>query len=562
MPNRSCRGWDSPLMNAALPARSQLSAIAELRWRMFMNGLRTKRAKLELASRVVVTSVFVVGGLGAFGGAALTSGLLASHDKFEYLAILMWLVFFFWQLFPLAATAFTNNPDSSDLLRFPLTYRAYFLIRLAYGYCDPASGLGSVGLLGLLVGVTVARPLLFPWTLLVVLTFALFNLVLMQTVFAWLERWLAQRRTREILGVLFILLMLSLQLIGPTIQHFEKGPQPELERAFEIAGQIQAFLPPGLAAGAIAQAAHASFTAALASMLALAMVALAIGCLLHVRLRAQFRGENLSEAGARPTTRQTQPLQVGWSIPGTPSAVAAVFEKEIRYLARSGPVLLSLIMPIFMLVVFRFGPLNPAKLAHTASRTPDMAFPGAAAYAILVLTNIVYNSFGGDAGGVQFFYASPVTFSQIVLGKNLMHAGIVLANTALAWLTVAYFYGPPAFAVTVATIAGLLFAVPLNFTAGNLLSVTSPKRRDFATFGRQNVSQLTVLASLGLQAVIVGVGIAAFTIARLYKDLWIATAIFLVLAAMTIPLYIVILRRLDRIAIERRETMLAELCRA
>ena len=65
--------------------------------------------------------------------------------------------------------------------------------------------------------------------------------------------------------------------------------------------------------------------------------------------------------------------------------------------------------------------------AHS-SRTPDMAFPGAAAYALLVLTNLVFNSFGGDGGGIQFFYASPVRFRQIMLGKNLTHAGILVAE--------------------------------------------------------------------------------------------------------------------------------------
>ena len=33
----------------------QLTAIAELRWRMFVNGLRSKRGKMELASRIIVT---------------------------------------------------------------------------------------------------------------------------------------------------------------------------------------------------------------------------------------------------------------------------------------------------------------------------------------------------------------------------------------------------------------------------------------------------------------------------------------------------------------------------
>ena len=132
-----------------------------------------------------------------------------------------------------------------------------------------------------------------------------------------------------------------------------------------------------------------------------------------------------------------------------------------------------------------------------------MAFPGAAAYALLVLTNLVYNNFGADSGGIQFFYASPVQFRQIVLGKNLAYAAIVVVNTVLAWVAVRYLYGAPHLAVTVATMAGLLFAAPLNFSAGNLLSLYSPKKRDFSAFGRQNATQMTVLASFGIADAII-----------------------------------------------------------
>jgi ABC-2 type transport system permease protein len=540
----------------------QLSAIAELRWRMFVNGLRSKRGKMELASRIIVTLAFALGGLGGFTAAIGFSWYFVSQGQSEYLAILLWPIFFFWQVFPVMATAFTNNPDSGELLRFPLSYRSYFLIRLSYGYFDPASALGSLGLVGILLGISFARPVLFPWTLLVLLTFALFNLVLMQTVFAWLERWLAQRRTREIMGMLFILVMLSFQLIGPMMERVGKKPHPEFSRATQFAAQVQAVLPPGLAADAIAQSSHAKPLAGFTSLLLLGTLTIAIGLLLHLRLRAQFRGESLSEAAARPIVAQVQGLQVGWNLPGFSQSVAAVFEKEMRYLARSGPMLLTLIMPIFMLVIFRVGPMNPMRPSNAFTRTPDMAFPGAAAYALLVLTNLVFNSFGGDAAGIQFFYASPVNFRQIVLAKNLTHASILVANTALAWIAVSFLYGTPRLAVSIATVAGLLFAAPLNFAAGNLLSIYSPRKRDFSTFGRQNVSQTTVLASLGVQIVIVGIGVAAFTIAHLNKDVWIATLLFLTLAAISIPLYLVVLRRLDRIALQRRETLVAELCRA
>jgi len=542
--------------------RSQFSAIATIRWRMFINRLRTKSGKLELVSRIFITVAFAVGGFGGFSAAIGLSWYFVSENKAELLPALLWPIFFFWQFFPVMATAFTNNPDSSDLLRFPLTYRSYFLIRLAYGFFDPASALGSVGLLGILLGAGFARPALFPWAAVVLATFALFNLVLMQTVFAWLERWLAQRRTREIMAVLFILFMLSFQLIGPMAEHFGKQPSPQLGRAAEIVVRTQAVLPPGLAGSAIAQPIHGAFVSGFGYLVALAGSTFAIGCLLHLRLRAQFRGENLSEAAAPPTVAQVRGLTLGWAVPGLSQSVAAIFEKEMRYLFRSGPMLLTLIMPVFMLVIFRLGPMNAARQTNYFNRAPDMAFPGAAAYALLVLTNLVYNSFGGDSAGIQFFYASPVNFKQIILGKNLTFAIVLLLNTALALVAVTFFYGAPRLAVLVATLAGLLFAAPLNFTAGNLLSIYAPRKRDFSTFGRQNVSQTTVLASLGVQIVIVGLGAAAFTIARLYHNLWIATIIFLVLAAISVPLYVFVLGQLDNLALQRREALLSELCRA
>jgi hypothetical protein len=60
---------------------SQLTAIAELRWRMFVNGLRTRRGKTELASRIIVTSIFSIGGLGAFALAVLSGNGNCFHEQ-------------------------------------------------------------------------------------------------------------------------------------------------------------------------------------------------------------------------------------------------------------------------------------------------------------------------------------------------------------------------------------------------------------------------------------------------------------------------------------------------
>jgi hypothetical protein len=105
-------------MTPTLHRRAQLTAVAELRWRMFLNSLRSKRGKMELLSRIIVTTAFALGGLGAFAAAVGMSWYCVSQGKPERLAFPLWGFFFFWQVFPVMSTAFTSNPDSSDLLRF------------------------------------------------------------------------------------------------------------------------------------------------------------------------------------------------------------------------------------------------------------------------------------------------------------------------------------------------------------------------------------------------------------------------------------------------------------
>jgi ABC-2 type transport system permease protein len=546
-----------------LQRHTQLSAIAWLRWRLFLNALRTTQGKLEFLSRVLVSIAFTILALGGSFGMGVLAFFCLSQGKPQWLTLFFWIIFCFWQIFPVMATAFGNNTDSSDLLRFPLSYGSYFLVRLAYGAFDPASAIGSLWSFGIVVGVSFARPALFPWTLLVLLAFAAFNLLFMQMIFAWVERWLAQRRTREIMGILFVLLVLSFQFIGPLAGRYGKRARPKVHKVVEVLAPVQGMLPPGLAADAIVQGIYPHWPVALSSFALLCAFAALTGYGLHVRLLAQYRGENLNESAAASTLARDRQLRLGWNLPGFATPVAAVFEKEVRYLLRSGPMLITLIMPIFALLVFRLGAMNSGRRSVSfLTRAPDLAFPLAAAYMLLMLTNLVYNSFGGDASGIQFFYASPVSFRDIVLAKNLTHVSILIVELIVAWIAVALLYSRPALDISVATLAGLLFAVPLNFAVGNVLSLYSPKRLDYSKFGGQRASQTTALVGLLLQLAVVGMGVSVFSIARYFGNSWIATLLLLVLAGVSLFVYRTILKRMDRLALERRETLVAALCRA
>jgi ABC-2 type transport system permease protein len=544
--------------------RGQFAAIARVRWQLFVNSLRTMRGRLEVVSRVFLALGFGVAGVGGSVGLAIASWFLVSHNHSEFLAALLWPVFLFWQLFPVMATAFTENFDSSNLLRFPLNYRSFFLIRIGYGSFDPATALGSLWLFGIAIGTGFAIPALFPWVAIVLVCFAGVNILLARMIFSWVERWLAQRRTREIFGVVFLLFAVSFQLIGPLLGRYGgRSRAPFAAHTTALLLPLERALPPGLAAAAVADAIHGASTRALGSLALLFVFGLAIFCLLNLRLRAQFFGENLSESVAPRVSRSgKEPARLGWSLFGLPGPVAAVFEKEFRYLSRSGPMLFSMIMPIFILVIFRLTPAHAGRGDGFLSNTPDLAFPAGAAYTLLILTNLVYNSFGADAGGIQFFFASPAHFRQILLGKNLAHTGVLVLQIAFVWLAVCLLFRPPAWDVTLATLAGIFFALLVNLTAGNLLSLYAPKKIDYGTFGRQRASNVTTFASIGIQVAVIGLGALVLLFARAHERIWIATVLFFALASAAFAGYLFVLRSADRIALEREETLISELCRA
>jgi len=548
----------NPALRSSLPsARQQLTAVAKLRWRVFVNSLQTTRGRVDLGSRIFIALAFMAGGLGgaiALGGAAW---FLMKEGSPEWLGALLWPVFLFWQLFPLLATVFTENIESASLLRFPLTYRSYFMIRLAYGSLDPATPVASLWLLGIAIGISLAKPSALTWVAIVLFTFAIVNILLARMVFAWLERWLAQRRTRELMGVLFFLVILSLQLIGPLASFYGHRSKPEARLLGQELSSAQKPLPPGLAASAITGMVQGDPQASMLSFLLMALYGVAFLWLLNFRLRAEFQGENLSESAGRKAAPVGVPaLRPGWSVAGLSEPVAAIFEKELRYLSRSGPMLFTLIVPLFMLLVFRSG-RNQGLFAHA----PGWTFPIGAAYSLLLLTNLSYNNFGADGSGIQFFFASPVGFGQIMLGKNLAHSAIFGLEVVLIFVGTCILYRTPSIEITLATLAGIMFVVPLDLAAGNLFSIYSPTRVDAGVLGRQRASLTTVLASLGIRGILFSTGAWLLWLSRQYGNSWILILIFMLPAAIAFLTYRYALHRIETLALDHRDNLISQLSR-
>lgn len=555
-------------MNAIPGTREQIGLVARLRWNLFRNSMRTLKGRLEAVSTVFIA--LAMSGL-VFGGGILlgiATFALVERDAWQWIAGLLWIVFLFWQLYPLFAVSVGVQFDFANLLRFPLRFGSFLALSVIYGLFDPGAVASLFWLFCMWVGLGIARPGLLAWGLIVLLVFAALNLLLGRMILAWTEKWLARRRTREILGFIFILAMLSFQFTGPAINHFQNHHARMQTNWVTMLLPAAHLLPPGVAAQSLTYALAGDFALAPSWLLFLALYAAAFFFLLRNRLFAQYHGENLSEAQAAVPRRAMAPRAAGkiaassWHIPLVSGPSGAVFEKEVRYALRSGPMLLNFVVPVIIVIFFGITFHQQGRHADFFSHAPDMVFPIAIAYTFLIQMNMVFNSFAFEGTGVQFLLVSPVRFRDVMAGKNLFQGVAAVIEALAVWAAVAWIFAPPPAVIVTATFAGLLYATLANFAVGNILSVCFPRKLDFGAFRKKKLAGVTMLVGMVTQGVLIGLGAGVFLLAKHFDRVGLATPLFLAFAAVAGAAYLFSLTRIDRLALSHRETLTTELCRA
>ncbi|MGC1106167.1 MAG: hypothetical protein WA876_06490 [Candidatus Acidiferrales bacterium] len=554
-------------INAIPGVPQQIRLIARLRWLLFKNSLRNIKGRLEAVSSAILwlmMSGLIFGG-GVFFGIA--TYYLVTHGRWSWLAGLMWIVFLFWQIYPIFAASTGAQFDFANLLRFPLRFASFLALSLVYGLFDPGAVASLVWLFCMWIALGIARPAMLGWGLLVLLAFAAMNLFFARMLLAWIEKWLARRRTREILGFIFILIIISFQLIGPTVQHFQRH-HAHLQTGWLLALlPIANALPPGLAGRSLQLGLAYDFAHAAQSLLFLLLYAAAFLLLFRVRLAAQFRGENLSETSAAapviassrkaPSLAAATTSASSWEIPGVSRPIAAVFDKERRYAFRSGPMLLNLVIPVILVVFLGI----TFRQQDTFRHIPEMIFPIAVAYTFLIQMNWVFNSFAFEGAGIQFLLIAPVRFRDVMLGKNLFLGLVSVLEALLVWAAVSWIFAPPQPVIVVATFAALLYASLANFAIGNILSVCYPRRLEFGVFRQKKVAGVTMAVALLAQAVLIGLGALVFALTRFLSRPVLAVPIFLAFAILAAIAYRISLSRIDALAMSHREALTTELCR-
>jgi ABC-2 type transport system permease protein len=557
-------------------SRAQLAAVAWLRWRIFVHSFRYTGKKRGAGKWIVIAiarivvwgilAVFCVGPIVASGAVAY---LAVAHHHLSILNTLTWTVFTVSLFISINISPATIGFDLTPLLRFPIDFRRYLLVRLFFGLFAIPTVVANLAFAAAAVSIGIARPELFPWAALVLGIFALHNVFFIRMVFAWVDRWMATRRAREVFGGVVLFLSLGFQFLVVSGRRGHRGEHlAALMRMLAPLHPLVQYLPPGLAAGAIVDRTHSAFGPAYAGLGGLIAFALAFLAILAIRLKKEFRGENLSEAGKRAPRSESRPrpaisqpsttlIATSASVPNIglrlPPTIAACLQKELIYLKRSGAQLYGLITPLF----FIFFLARTKALGNSA-----MLFPNAVTYMMFGLLANLYNVLGSDGPGFNLYLLAPVRLRDVLLAKNLVHTGVIVIEVLLATVAVSLIAGslPPA-AMLSATLLWACFALFVNLTVGNLCSLLAPMRFELGKARRAPMAKGGAFISLGVLFATLGAGIPILFACRHYGHLWLATPIFLMLDAAALFAYLTVLGRVDSIASDHREDITEALCK-
>lgn len=536
----------------------QVRLIAWLRWRLLANSLREKRQRLELAAKILLGiffALFVIGtALGMLGlGFASTRDAKAA----ALLPAFCWGLFFVWHLMPLLMAPFRAEFEFRLLLRYPLNYAAFFSLNLLYGLFDVWALLGAAGLAGLAAGMSLGRPAVAGVAVVAAALFALVNLLLNRVIYAWLERVLATRRGREAALLVFVLATLSLQLLGPLAER--SGGR--LKTWLLMLAPALDLLPPSAAADALRGSLAGSFATPLAL---LAAWAAGLGWLLHARTRAEYLGES-GEESAAPQKEKVAPVARVFR-PGVIARLvrdplAALVERELRYLLRTGLLLLNLFLPLVFLVLFSLGRSSRPEGRIIFGIPAELNYATWLCYSVVVVAGNAVNSFGMERAGVQFYYLAPVNFRTVLLAKNIYVALLGAFEAVLLLAATLLLAGPPGPAVLLSAWLAAAFLLLVICGMGNITSVLHPRAVELGKFATR-LPWLSVLLNMLAQFIMLGVVVAAFIAGRRSGSYWTSALALAAVVAACLPAYFYALGRAARLAETRGETLLDELCRA
>jgi len=538
----------------------QLKLIARLRWNLLKNNLQRRNNRWDLIGMILAAAGSAVMVLGFCVAFYMGTFFFLTRNRESWMSLLYWAIFLWWQLVPVLVAGFGANFEFRNLLRFPLSLRAFYILGLGYGFADFAAVSSLCWIASMVAATAVGQIQLLPVMVLASLLFILVNVTLERLIGSWLEKIFANRRAREVLVGLFVLSMVSMNFLNLALQHSSgRGTRPKILHVLPYFS----WLPGSLAGNAIATATEADSKGMLLMLGGLLVWLGATSWLLWMRYRAQYLGEELSEsaapsAGKRGARKQMASLD----LPGFLSPpVAGVMRKEFHYLTRNGFSFLTLIVPPVMVIFFtlEFAGNNSQIKEHGVA--PQLFFPAAMAYLILILLSPAYNSFAFEGHGIQSYFMAPVRMRDILVGKNLFLVCVVTVELTISLGVLIWRIGFPGLPLFLSTVAAAAFAVTGQLTIANWSALSFPKKMEIGKMKGQRNSGVAVWTAFGVQILIGGIATVVLLAGRWFGNPWLPTVVFAGLTAAALGGYVASLEPLTILAERKKELLIETLCR-
>jgi hypothetical protein len=544
-----------------------------LRFRMWLHGLRSAAGVSNLAAAVLMTVLVAIGSIGltlALSALLFLAGTADDPDALRVsLNIALYTVLFFAVLMPPFVGAGRSGFQLAPLAVFPISIGALYRVSLAASLVSAHHLFWYPALVGVFLVVLWFG--FIPFAGVVVLLVLAAVLVVWGNTTLQLAHVLTRRRSvKELLAVTAFLILIGASVIPALIESTEG--EDAVERALDVAnlppGVISAcqVLPPSLATDALVALHEGRSSVVVWKVVWLGLwlaVGLVVGSRLFSRTLLEPASTGKAVASAANRRRGATTERRGTTLENLVDRflqpqLGAMISKELRYLARSSPGKLNLL--VAPVVAIFAGLVFARDVADTflGIDSQRLVFYGMLLYAGMLPSNFLTNAYAWEGRSVSSYFLIPVRPGTVIFGKNLavwLFAGVLFLECLLSWtITV----GVPD--ISVAITGGFGFAsylVGLTIV-GNVVSVLFPVRRSISKVANSpsQVAMLSMFGVIAVNAVVIGILLMFATMIGGAKLQPLATALYLI--ALT-ALYAALLGPAAALLQERREQLMSAL---
>jgi hypothetical protein len=551
----------------------QLATLLWLKWTLFRNSLRSSKAVANRIASVLAMlialglALLIALGLGV-AAYALTSPDLAQSlqretrrgapvpsAEFIFFSIFA-LLYLLWATLPLSIGS-SRQFDPGNLLLYPISLRKLFAV-------DFVSEIGSLqavfaipAIIAIGAGAGLAQGNLVGG-ILISLVAAVFGIALSKWISISIGALIRKKRTRgeTLLALIGAVAGLGGALFGQIA--------PVLFRHADSIPALR-WTPPGAIAYALTHGlreGHASGYALALSVVS-AYTVILVTITYWLARRAILGGGKTRRTRREPSVEPATQTYSGWEIPLMSPALAAIVEKELRYVMRNAQVRMMTLMPLILIAV-RI--VNRRRFAQVGSGGTTFATDffkygeGLMAtlgilYVFLILAGLFCNQFAFERGGMRTLILSPVDRKIVLLGKNIaistvaliFSAGLLAVNELVFW--------DITFGALLFVALSFLSFVSLMSLMGNWFSLRFPKRMKFGK--RLNVSGVVGLLLIPMVLLLALPPLAATAAGYVAQSLLIEYVTLAVLAVLSIGFYRLVIDAQGE-SLQRRELEILE----